>query len=140
LSIGNEGEHMADTLNKLRSDLEKRIREIEPLVEEHARIRQALEALKGLGGSRPREGASSAAGRAGSPPRAAAKRGRGRPRGSSARAQQVLKLVREQPGITIAELAQRMKIKPNYLYRIVPGLQKDGKLEKRDKGFHPPES
>jgi len=33
-----------------------------------------------------------------------------------------------------------MKIKPNYLYRIVPGLQKDGKLEKRDKGFHPPEA
>ena len=127
---------MADTLNKLRSDLEKRIREIEPLVEEHARIRQALEALKGLGGSRLGEGSSPAVGRAGS----AAKRGRGRPRGSSARAQQVLKLVREQPGITIAELAQRMKMKPNYLYRIVPGLQKDGKLEKRDKGFHPPQA
>lgn len=131
---------MAETLNKLRSDLEKRIREIEPLVEEHARIRQALEALKGLRGSRPGEGSSSTARHAGSPPRAAAKRGRGRPRGSSARAQQVLKLVREQPGITIAELAQRMKIKPNYLYRIVPGLQKDGKLEKRDKGFHPPQA
>jgi len=26
-----------------------------------------------------------------------------------------LKLVREQPGITIAELAQRLRIKPNYL-------------------------
>jgi hypothetical protein len=30
-------------------------------------------------------------------------------------------------------------IKPNYLYRIVPGLLKDGKLEKRGKGYHPPE-
>ena len=131
---------MADTLNKLRSDLEKRIREIEPFIEEHARIRQALEALKGVGGTRAGEGSSPAAGRAGSRARGGAKRGRGRPRGSSARAQQVLKLVRDQPGITIAELAQRMKMKPNYLYRIVPGLQKDGKLEKRDKGFHPPEA
>jgi ribosome-binding protein aMBF1 (putative translation factor) len=129
---------MADSLGGLRSDLEKRIREIEPLIEEHARLRQALEALKSAGGSHQGEGSSSTARRAASRPRAAAKPGRGRPRGSGARAQQVLKLVREQPGITIAELAQRLKIKPNYLYRVVPGLQKDGMLEKRDKGFHPP--
>jgi hypothetical protein len=63
---------MADTLNKLRSDLENRIREIEPLIEEHARIRQALEALKSLGGSRPGEGSSPTARPAGSRPRAAA--------------------------------------------------------------------
>jgi DNA-binding IscR family transcriptional regulator len=49
-------------------------------------------------------------------------------------------LVREQPGITISELAQRMKIKPNYLYRIVPGMAKDCKLDKRGSGYHPPGS
>jgi len=43
---------MADSLDKLRSDLEKRIREIEPLIAEHAQLRKALEALKGVGGSR----------------------------------------------------------------------------------------
>lgn len=131
---------MAETLSKLRSDLEKRIREIEPLIEEHARLRQALEALKGVGGSHPGEGSSTAPRRAASRAAVGAKGRRGRPRGSGARAQQVLKVVREQPGITIAELAQRLKIKPNYLYRVVPGLLKDGKLEKRDKGYHPPEA
>jgi ribosome-binding protein aMBF1 (putative translation factor) len=131
---------MAETLSKLRGDLERRIREIEPLIEEHARLRQALEALKGVGGSRPGEASSSARRSPASRPRAGAKGRRGRPRGSGARAQQVLKLVREQPGITIAELAQRLKIKPNYLYRVVPQLQKDGQLEKRDKGFHAPEA
>jgi DNA-binding IscR family transcriptional regulator len=40
--------------------------------------------------------------------------------------------------ITIAELAERLKIKPNYLYHLVPGLLSDGKLEKRGKGYHPP--
>jgi hypothetical protein len=127
-------------LSTLRSDLEKRIHEIEPLIEEHARLRQALDALKSVGASRPGASSSRTARRAPSRPRAARERGRGRPRGSGARAQQVLKLVREQPGITVAEIASRLKIKPNYLYRVVPQLQKDGKLEKRDKGFHTPDA
>ncbi|MGA2471589.1 MAG: hypothetical protein ABSG64_12985 [Solirubrobacteraceae bacterium] len=130
---------MADTLSALRSDLEKRLRELEPLIEEHAQVRKALEALKGVGPrlhqaspATPRTSASSGGGRV--------TRRRGRPRGSGGRANQVLRLVREQPGITISELAQRMKIKPNYLYRIVPGMAKDGKLDKRGSGYHPPGS
>jgi DNA-binding IclR family transcriptional regulator len=52
----------------------------------------------------------------------------------------VLQLVHKQPGITLAEWAKRMKIQPSYLYRILPHLEKDGKVTKRDKGYHPPES
>ena len=48
----------------------------------------------------------------------------------------MLQLVHKQPGITLAELAKRMKIQPNYLYRILPHLEKDGKVTKRDKGYH----
>ena len=69
-----------------------------------------------------------------------AARGRGRPSGTGARAQEAVKLVHTHPGITIQELAKRMKIKPNYLYRVLPQLEKDGKLHKRDKGYHPPEN
>jgi hypothetical protein len=29
-----------------------------------------------------------------------------------------------------------MKIKPNYLYRVLPQLQKDGKVRKRGSGWH----
>jgi DNA-binding HxlR family transcriptional regulator len=32
-----------------------------------------------------------------------------------------------------------MKIKANYLYRVLPQLEKEGKVKKRDKGYHPPE-
>jgi DNA-binding IscR family transcriptional regulator len=52
----------------------------------------------------------------------------------------VLAHVHKQPGITIADLAKRMKIKPNYLYRVLSHLEKDGKLPKRDKGYHSTES
>lgn len=46
----------------------------------------------------------------------------------------------KQPGITIGEMAKRMEIKPNYLYRVLPGLEKDGKVHKRDNDYHPGET
>jgi hypothetical protein len=30
-----------------------------------------------------------------------------------------------------------MGIQANYLYRVMPGLEKDGKVKKRGKGWHP---
>ena len=45
--------------------------------------------------------------------------------------------MRAHPGITIPELAERMGIKPNYLYRILPQLSEDGKVERKDKGWFP---
>ena len=130
-----KGACMADTLNKIRSDLEKRLRELEPLIEEHAHVREALDALKSAG-TRAERAVTTAAKRT----RAATTRGRGRPRGTGGRAQEALKLVHRHPGITLAEMAKRMKIKANYLYRILPQLEKDGKVTKRGKGYHPPES
>jgi hypothetical protein len=61
----------------------------------------------------------------------------GRRKGSGTRARQTLSLVQGQPGITIPELAAKMGIKQNYLYRVLPGLEQDGKLEKKGRGWHP---
>ena len=47
---------------------------------------------------------------------------RGRPKGSGTRSKQALELVRDEPGITIPEIADAMGIKQNYLYRVLPGL------------------
>ncbi|HKH79762.1 MAG TPA: hypothetical protein VJ996_07055 [Solirubrobacteraceae bacterium] len=63
----------------------------------------------------------------------------GRRKGSGTRAAQALRLVRGQPGITIPELAAKMGIKQNYLYRVLPGLEQDGKLEKKGRGWFPKE-
>jgi hypothetical protein len=129
---------MPDVLSELRTSLEKRLRELEPLITEHAQVRKALDALEGVG--KRQETAASAAKRSRTATAGTAARGRGRPRGTGGRAQEVLAHVHKHPGITIAELAKRIKIAPNYLYRVLPQLEKDGKLHKRDKGYHPPDS
>jgi len=61
----------------------------------------------------------------------------GRRKGSGTRAAQTLAFVQGQPGITIPELAAKMGMKQNYLYRVLPGLEQDGKLEKKGRGWHP---
>jgi hypothetical protein len=74
--------------------------------------------------------ASTAVPAAAAPPRA------GRRKGSGKRSKQAVRLVRKQPGITVPELATEMKINPNYLYRILPGLEREGKIRKEGRGWH----
>jgi DNA-binding IscR family transcriptional regulator len=45
--------------------------------------------------------------------------------------------VRARPGIKISEMADAMGIQPNYLYRVMPALESEGQVVKRDGGFHP---
>jgi hypothetical protein len=61
----------------------------------------------------------------------------GRPKGSGTRAAEALRIVREHPGVTIPELADRMGIKQNYLYRVLPELVQEGKISKEGRGWHP---
>jgi ribosomal protein S25 len=69
--------------------------------------------------------------------RAGAKRKAGRRKGSGTRAAQALSFVQEQAGITIPELAAKMGIKQNYLYRVLPTLEEEGKVKKEGRGWHP---
>ncbi len=69
--------------------------------------------------------------------RGGARRKAGRRKGSGTRAAQALSFVTEQPGITIPELAARMGIKQNYLYRVLPSLEEEGKVAKQGRGWHP---
>ena len=124
---------MADFLAEKRKEIEARLKELRPLVEEHARLERAAAALDGVQGGGSGRGrrrrAQSAGGR---------RTGRrGRPRGSGTRAIQAHELVKANPGITISELADRMGIKANYLYRVMPTLQGEGKVKKRGRGWHP---
>lgn len=65
-----------------------------------------------------------------------ARRRPGRRKGSGTRSVQALALVKAQPGITIPELAARMNIKQNYLYRVLPGLEQEGRVAKQGRGWH----
>lgn len=64
----------------------------------------------------------------------------GRRKGSGQRGTEALALIQGQPGIAIPEIASRMGIKQNYLYRVLPGLEKDGKVVKQGRGWHPNEA
>jgi DNA-binding IclR family transcriptional regulator len=66
-----------------------------------------------------------------------AKRRASRRKGSGARAAEALSFVQGQPGITIPELAAKMGIKQNYLYRVLPGLEREEKVRKQGRSWHP---
>ena len=117
---------MADFLDEKRKEIDARLRELRPLVDEYQRLEKAAAALSGVGVSeRPARRRRAAGGR------------RGRPRGSGNRAKQALELGRARPGIRISEMADAMGIQPNYLYRVMPALESEGLVVKRDGGFHP---
>ena len=124
---------MADFLDEKRKEIQARLKELRPLVDEFHRLEAAERALSGMEGKpaaaagttrRRRASSSSSTGR------------RGRPRGSGTRAAQALQLVEENPGITIPKLAEAMGIKQNYLYRVMPGLADEGKVVKSGRGWH----
>jgi hypothetical protein len=126
-----EGIEVADFLDEKRKEIQTRLKELRPLVDEFHRLEAAERALSGVGGAaaappsgRRRRASASSNGR------------RGRPRGSGTRAAQAMQLVGERPGITIPELAEAMGIKQNYLYRVMPGLADEGKVTKSGRGWH----
>jgi CRP-like cAMP-binding protein len=121
---------VSDFLAKKRQEIDARMRELKPQVDEYRQLEQAAAALSGL------DGRSSGARRATRTRRGSTGRRRGRPRGSGTRAIQALELVKARPGITIPELAESMGIKQNYLYRVMPGLAEDGKVTKSGRGWH----
>src|SRR3954451_12277018 len=129
---------MTDFLEEKRREIQARLAELKPMVDEYHRLEAAERALAGV----PANGDGGST-RAASKPRAARTKSngsgsgrRGRPKGSGQRAQQALEQIRNQPGITIPELADKMGIKQNYLYRVVPDLQEQGLVTKSGRGWH----
>jgi hypothetical protein len=154
---------VTDFLDEKRREINDRLAELKPLIDEYNRLEAAATALAGVGGN----AAASRAAAAPAAPAAPVRRGPGRPRGSKSRktttttaaapasagatprrragrrkgsgtrAAQALSFVTGQPGITIPELAAKMGIKQNYLYRVLPGLEQEKKIKKQGRGWHP---
>jgi hypothetical protein len=121
---------VADFLDAKVREIEERLQELRPLIEEFYRLEAASAALNDVSAPERRRGPVAASNGA----------RRGRPRGSrgdNTRATQTVELVRTHPGITIPELAKHMGIKPNYLYRVLPQLADEGQVRREGKGWHP---
>jgi CRP-like cAMP-binding protein len=140
---------MTDFLEEKRREIQARLKELKPLVDEYHRLEAAERALAGVPSSNGTASPRSASARSrptrarSSSPSSSSGSGtgtgtgrRGRPKGSGQRAQQALEQIRNQPGITIPELAEKMGIKQNYLYRVVPDLQEQGLVSKSGRGWH----
>src|SRR5438132_12922962 len=145
----------------LRTQVAARLRELQPAYEEYLTLLEVQNTLKGLGGSsgaaargrrrgpgRP-PGSGSATTRRAKPARARARtaagtrkratssngRRRGRRRAGGTRADQALQLIKSSPGITVPQIAEKMGIRQNYLYRVTAALQKQGTVKRRGTGF-----
>jgi CRP-like cAMP-binding protein len=117
--------------------MQERLKELRPLVDEYHRLEAAVAALDGVGAPAAAAPRRRGGGSGGGSSSASGDGRRGRPRGSGTRGKQALELVRSTPSITIPEIAEQMGIQQNYLYRVLPGLQKEGLIRKEGRGWHP---
>jgi hypothetical protein len=132
----------ANVFDEARDALERSVREL------REQLSAAEEALEKLGGKVTGRG-----------PGRPGRRGPGRPKGSTnkttstatagasprrrrrrkggTRADQAVKLIESQPGISASDVAKTMKIKPNYLYRVLGDLEKEGRVKKDGRQYYP---
>jgi hypothetical protein len=121
-------------VDDVRRQMNERLKQLKPLVDEYHQLEAMVHNL-GDGDGAAASGRRSRGRRRST--RSTTARRRGRPRGSGTRSAQALALVQAKPGITIPEMGKEMGITPNYLYRVLPELAKDGKVKKNGKGWEP---
>jgi predicted HTH transcriptional regulator len=114
---------MASALDEAANLLKERIRELDT---ERRKLERALANL--TGGRVGRRGP-------GRPPGSKDGASRRRGRRGSTRSDQAVRLIKANPGITASEIAKKMRIQPNYLYRVLGDLQKDGKVKKSGRSY-----
>jgi sugar-specific transcriptional regulator TrmB len=119
-----------NVLDEARELLHKRLADLD---EERKRLERALAELGGKvtrrAPGRPRGTSSKSASPASAPTR--------RKRRGGTRADQAVSLIEKQPGISASDVAKTMKIKPNYLYRVLGDLEKEGRVKKDGRQYYP---
>jgi predicted Rossmann fold nucleotide-binding protein DprA/Smf involved in DNA uptake len=123
---------MTPKTDAIRKLAEERLAELD---EERKQLLEVLSALKSGGSSRrsrsPRRGKST---------RSSAPRPGRRRRKGGTRAEHAEKAVADNPGIKASQIAEELKIKPNYVYRVMADLVKEGRVIKKGTGYFPPDS
>jgi len=112
---------MASALDEAANLLKERIRELDT---ERKKLERALANL--TGGRVGRRGP-------GRPP--GSKDGASRRRRGGTRSDQAVRLIKANPGISASEIAKKMRIQPNYLYRVLGDLQKEGTVKKSGRSY-----
>lgn len=119
-----------NALDEARDLVKRRLAELD---DERRRLERALTELGGkVVGRRPGrpKGSTSKASKASAPKATRRRRRRG-----GTRADQAVALIKKNPGITASQIAKSMKIKPNYLYRVLSDLEKQKKVKKKGRTY-----
>jgi sugar-specific transcriptional regulator TrmB len=126
-----------NVLDEARDLVTKRLAELD---DERNRLERALAELGGKasrrGPGRARGSKSSSTASTAKTKKAATPRRRRKRRGGT-RADQAVSLIEGQPGISASDVAKTMKIKPNYLYRVLSDLEKEGRVKKDGRKYYP---
>jgi hypothetical protein len=128
---------VADFLSEKRAEIDSRLKELRPLHEEYLKLERAKQALDGLDSSGSRRGPGRPRGSRNATPSTGSSDGRRRRRRSGGtHAERALDAIRQNPGITVAEMAPKLGIAhKNYLYRVLNGLQTEGAVKKEGRGY-----
>ena len=125
-----------NVLDEARELVQKRLLDLD---DERQRLERALAELGGKATRRSpgRPRGSKSTSTASTPKaRTAGPRKRRKRRGGT-RADQAVNLIESQPGISASDVAKTMKIKPNYLYRVLGDLEKEGRVKKQGRQYYP---
>jgi hypothetical protein len=119
---------MADLLDITRRQIEARLGELRPLIEEAANLEAALVALDGMGNART------------APPRRRAASRRVAPDGRRGRVsrEQLIEHLRAHPGSTASDVARALGLKRTSVSTRLAQLAKAGELTKAERGYAAP--
>jgi sugar-specific transcriptional regulator TrmB len=123
-----------NVLGEARELIQKRLADLD---EERKRLERALAELGGKAPARRGPGRPRSSGPSASTSNASAAPKRRRRRKGGTRADQAVDLITKNPGISASDVAKTMKIKPNYLYRVLGDLEKEGRVKKDGRRYHP---
>src|ERR1700742_4786064 len=127
-----------NVLDEARELVERRLADLD---EERRRLERALAELGGKATKRPgpprRSSSTRGAGGGTAAPKASGAPKKRRRRRGGTRADQAVELITSQPGISASDVAKTMKIKPNYLYRVLGDLEKEGRVKKDGRQYYP---
>jgi hypothetical protein len=124
-------------IDQAKKLMEKRLAELD---DERTGVERALAEL---GGKAARRGPDRSRGRGNGKP-AGGKKSKSdqapkrRKRRGGTRADQAVALIQKEPGIGASNVAKKLKIKRNYIYRVLGDLEKEGRVKKDGRQFFPP--
>ena len=124
---------MPSTTNVLDEARQLVMKRLADLDEERKRLERALAEL---GGKATRRAPGRPKGSSTSAKPSTGTRKRRKRRGGT-RADQAVALIESEPGISASDVAKTMKIKPNYLYRVLGDLEKEGRVKKQGRQYFP---